>query len=208
MWFSANLVTVRVGGLIQECLQESWWVSSSFAINGLFSFATWISAMFRLMLSQFLSSRKATWHFRILPIMLCSRSWCIHIYSFNVLKTFQENQCGKATSSKLRNDKQLTKRKSVVILLGVDAGWLEIFVALSTMIPHKLTRWFGLIIQISEESHPNQGWRCLETILALIGVVFSPLWCQGHSFTPTNLVCTPFTKDGVGRESLKIFSGF
>lgn len=35
----------------------------------------------QLMLLQFLSSRKATWHFRIPSIMLCSRSCCIHIYS-------------------------------------------------------------------------------------------------------------------------------
>jgi len=35
----------------------------------------------------------------------------------NILKIFQENRCGKATSSKSKNDKQLTKRKYVVVQL-------------------------------------------------------------------------------------------
>lgn len=206
--FSADFITVRGGGQIQECL-ASRWVSSLLAVNGLFSFTTWISAKCCLMLSQFPSSRKATWQVRI-PLIKSLKQVLLHRHlqfpTFS--KIFQENRCGKATSSKSRNDKQLTKKKVCRCSAGVVVGWLEIFVALTTMITNKSSRWFGLIIQISEESHPKQCWRCLETVLTLSGVVFSPSWCQGHSLTPTNPVCTLFINDGRGRGSLKIFSSF
>ncbi len=69
-------------------------------------------------------------------------------------------------------------------------------VALRIMITKKSSRWFVLIIQINKESHPKRGWRCLDTVLTLSGVALNPSWCQGHSFSPTNLVCTLFTNDG------------